>query len=130
VQADEALASIREALSVQYSVKQGKITYGRGVKAATSSTHRIEESRKRAEFHAEPYRKAGTVMTNLLPVLPSNTTDNVLKLFPPLAATDICPLPSAELAIADRGGPEEGRAINYSFVISGGQSNIPGKQGT
>jgi hypothetical protein len=56
VQADEALASIHNALSVQYSVKQGKIAYGQGVKAATSSMYKIEESRKRAEFHAETYR--------------------------------------------------------------------------
>jgi hypothetical protein len=46
VQADEALASIHEALSVQYSVKQGTIAYGQGVKTATSST--IEESHKMA----------------------------------------------------------------------------------
>jgi hypothetical protein len=34
VQADKALASIHDALSVQYSVKQGKIAYGPGVKVA------------------------------------------------------------------------------------------------
>jgi hypothetical protein len=124
MQADEALASICEALSVQYLVKQGKIAYGQGVKAATSSTwHRIEESHKQAEFHAETYhyRKARTAMTNLLPVLPSNIIDNVLKLFLPLAATDIRPLSSAELGIGEgRKRVELINAINYSFVIFGG----------
>jgi hypothetical protein len=131
VQADEALTSIREALSVQYSVKQGKIAYGQGVKAATSSTHKIEESRKRAEFHAETYRKARTAMINLLPVLPSNITDDVLKLFPPLAATDIRPLPSVELEVGEGRKRVELSWIWKSYGSAGGDQECvnDGKHG-
>jgi hypothetical protein len=99
VQADEALASIRDALSAQYSVKQGKIAYGQGVKAVTTSTHKIEESRRLAEFHADTYRTARVAMISLSSHLGSHVTDpdKFIKFFPPLFATDIRPLPSAEL---------------------------------
>jgi hypothetical protein len=101
VQADEALSMIRDALSAQYSVKQGKIAYGQGVKAGTTSTNKIEESRKRAEFHAETYRKAREAMASLAAGLPSDVTNEVLKCFPPLLATDIRPLPSADLQVGE-----------------------------
>jgi hypothetical protein len=120
VQADEALASICDALSVQYSVKQGKIAYGQGVKAATSSTSKIEESRKKAEFHTETYRTARAAMTNLLSVLPSHITDNILKLFPPLSATDIRPLPSAVLQVGEGRKRVELSWIWKSYGSAGG----------
>jgi hypothetical protein len=132
VQADEALASIRDALSVQYSVKQGKIAYGQGVKAATSSTHKIEESRKRAEFHAETYRKARGAMMNLLPRLPSHLIANdVLKLFPPLSSTDIRPLPSAELKVGEGRKRVELSWIWKSYGSAGGDQECvnDGKHG-
>jgi hypothetical protein len=132
VQADEALTSIRDALSIQYSIKQGKIAYGQGIKAATSSTHKIEESRKRAEFHAETYRKARAAMTSLLPRLPSHIiTDNMLNLFPPLSATDIRPLPSAELQVGEGRKRVELSWIWKSYGSAGGDTECvnDGKHG-
>jgi hypothetical protein len=102
-QADEALASICDALSAQYLVKQGKIAYGQGVKAATTSTNKIEEGRRLAEFHADTYRTAREAMISLSSRLGSHVTDpdKIIKLFPSLSATDIRPLPSAELQVGE-----------------------------
>jgi hypothetical protein len=132
VQADEALASICDALSVQYSIKQGKIAYGQGVKAATSSTHKIEESCKWAEFHAETYQKVRGAIMNLLPRLPSHiTADDVLKLFLPLSATDIHPLPSAELQVGEGQKRVELSWIWKSYGSAGGDQECvnDGKHG-
>jgi hypothetical protein len=83
------------------NIRSSRAKSHQGVKAATSSTSKIEESRKRAEFHAETYRTARAAMTNLLPILQTHITDNILKLSPPLSATGIRPLPSAELQVGE-----------------------------
>jgi hypothetical protein len=120
VQADEALSSIRDALSVQYSVKQGKIAYGQGVKAGTTSTNKIAESRRMAEFHADTYRKARDAMISLSSRLSSHVTDKFLMLFPPLSATDIRPLPSAELQVREGRKRMELSWIWKSYGSAGG----------